>query len=77
MHAKDYSLRCIDNVYITGARFRPHGASWDPMMTMVALAMDLVDHLTLKVRVTSHVEGFDIKEIISAIDSIENAYLYQ
>ena len=46
VNAKDYSLRDIDNIYVTGAGLWPQGASWNPTMTMVALSMDLADQLT-------------------------------
>ena len=41
----DYKLRGTENVYITGGALWPQGGSWNPTMTMVALAMDLADRL--------------------------------
>lgn len=42
----DYKLNGVDNVYITGGSLWPTGASWNPTMTMVALAQDLAEKLT-------------------------------
>ncbi|MCY1058612.1 GMC oxidoreductase [Nannocystis sp. SCPEA4] len=41
----DYKLRGTHNVYVTGGGLWPQGGSWNPTMTMVALAMDLADRL--------------------------------
>lgn len=41
----DYKLRGADNVYVTGGGLWPKGGSWNPTMTMVALAFDLADKL--------------------------------
>lgn len=41
----DYKLRGINNVYVTGGGLWPTGGSWNPTVTMVALAQDLADHL--------------------------------
>src|SRR4051812_33730527 len=41
----DYRLRGAKNVYITGGTLWPQGGSWNPTMTMVALAHDLADQL--------------------------------
>jgi choline dehydrogenase-like flavoprotein len=35
----------VENVYVTGAGLWPAGGSWNPTMTMVALAQDLADQL--------------------------------
>lgn len=40
----DYRPHGIDNVYITGAALWPASGSWNPTMTMVALAQDLADN---------------------------------
>lgn len=42
----DYRLRGVENVYVTGAALWPSGGSWNPTMTMVALAQHLADTLT-------------------------------
>ncbi len=44
--ALDYRLRAAHNVYVTGGSLWPQGGSWNPTLTMVALAMDLADRLT-------------------------------
>lgn len=41
----DYRLKGSQNVYITGGGLWPQGGSWNPTLTMVALAMDLADQL--------------------------------
>lgn len=41
----DYKLRGSTNVYVTGGALWPQGGSWNPTMTMVALAQDLADKL--------------------------------
>lgn len=42
----DYRLKAAKNVYITGGGLWPQGGSWNPTMTMVALAQDLADKLS-------------------------------
>ena len=42
----DYRLRGSTNVYITGGALWPQGGSWNPTMTMTALALHLADNLT-------------------------------
>ena len=39
----DYRLRGVDNVYITGGALWPTGGSWNPVLTIVAMAMHLAD----------------------------------
>jgi len=39
----DYRLRGIENVYITGGALWPTGESWNPVLTIVAIAMHLAD----------------------------------
>jgi choline dehydrogenase-like flavoprotein len=39
----DYQLRGVDNVYITGGALWPTGGSWNPVLTIVAMAMNLAD----------------------------------
>ncbi|CAF1134365.1 unnamed protein product [Adineta ricciae] len=39
----DYRLRGVDNVYITGGALWPTGGSWNPVVTIVAMAMHLAD----------------------------------
>lgn len=39
----DYHLRGVDNVYITGGALWPTGGSWNPVLTIVAMAMHLAD----------------------------------
>jgi choline dehydrogenase-like flavoprotein len=46
--ALDYKLRGSENVYVTGGGLWPQGGSWNPTMTMVALAFDLADNLVPK-----------------------------
>ena len=41
----DYKLKVSENVYITGGALWPQGGSWNPTLTMVALAQDLADKL--------------------------------
>ena len=41
----DYRLRGIDNVYITGASLWPRGGSWNPVGTIVSMAMHLADQI--------------------------------
>ncbi|NEO30781.1 MAG: GMC family oxidoreductase [Symploca sp. SIO3C6] len=41
----DYRLKGVENVYITGASLWPTGGSWNPTLTMVALAQHLADNL--------------------------------
>ncbi len=42
----DYRLRGLENAYITGAALWPTAGSWNPTLTMVALAQHLADSLT-------------------------------
>ncbi|WP_287310440.1 GMC oxidoreductase [Moorena sp. SIO1G6] len=42
----DYRLKGVENVYITGASLWPTGGSWNPTLTMVALAQHLADNVT-------------------------------
>ena len=39
----DYRLRGIENVYVTGGALWPTGGSWNPVLTIVAMAMHLAD----------------------------------
>lgn len=41
----NYRFRGSNNVYVTGGGLWPRGGSWNPTMTMVALAQDLADKL--------------------------------
>lgn len=41
----DYRLTGVSNVYVTGGGLWPTGGSWNPTMTMTALAQDLADKL--------------------------------
>ena len=41
----DYLLRGTDNVYITGASLWPRGGSWNPVGTIVSMAMHLADQI--------------------------------
>ncbi|RSK43176.1 GMC oxidoreductase [Hymenobacter rigui] len=41
----DYRPHGIENVYVTGGALWPASGSWNPTMTMVALAQDLADNL--------------------------------
>lgn len=42
----DYRLKGVENVYVTGASLWPTAGSWNPTMTMVALAQHLADNLS-------------------------------
>lgn len=44
----DYRPRGVDNVYVTGGALWPAAGSWNPTMTMVALAQDLADRLVAR-----------------------------
>jgi choline dehydrogenase-like flavoprotein len=39
----DYRLQGVENVYITGGALWPTGGSWNPVLTIVAMAMHLAD----------------------------------
>lgn len=39
----DYRPHGVENVYVTGGALWPASGSWNPTMTMVALAQDLAD----------------------------------
>ncbi len=41
----DYRLNGVQNVFVTGGSLWPTGGSWNPTMTMVALAQDLAERL--------------------------------
>lgn len=41
----DYKLKGTKNVYITGGALWPRAGSWNPTLTMVALAADLAEQL--------------------------------
>ncbi|QUJ68743.1 GMC family oxidoreductase [Photobacterium sp. GJ3] len=41
----DYRFKGASNVYVTGGALWPQGGSWNPTLTMVALAQDLADKL--------------------------------
>lgn len=42
----DYRPRGIENVYITGGALKPTGGSWNPTLTLMALAVHLADQLS-------------------------------
>jgi choline dehydrogenase-like flavoprotein len=42
---EDYRPHGVDNVYVTGGGLWPRSGSWNPTLTMVALAQDLADKL--------------------------------
>ncbi|WP_165750088.1 GMC oxidoreductase [Cellulophaga sp. Z1A5H] len=42
----NYKVKKVENVYVTGAALWPTGASWNPTLTMVALAQHLADNLS-------------------------------
>jgi choline dehydrogenase-like flavoprotein len=42
----DYRPRGVTNVYVTGGGLWPTSGSWNPTLTMVALAQDLADRLS-------------------------------
>ncbi|CAF1259637.1 unnamed protein product [Adineta steineri] len=39
----DYRLKGVNNVYLTGGALWPTGGSWNPVLTIVAMAMHLAD----------------------------------
>ncbi len=39
----NYCLQGVDNVYITGGELWPTSGSWNPVVTIVAMAMHLAD----------------------------------
>ena len=39
----DYRLKGVENVYLTGGALWPTGGSWNPVVTIVAMAMHLAD----------------------------------
>ncbi len=41
----DYRLNGVENVFVSGGSLWPTGGSWNPTMTMVALAQDLAERL--------------------------------
>ncbi|CAF3409498.1 unnamed protein product [Rotaria socialis] len=41
----DYHIQCVNNVYITGGALWPTGGSWNPVLTIVAMAMHLADSI--------------------------------
>jgi len=43
---EDYRPHGVENVYVTGGGLWPTSGSWNPTMTMVALAQDLADNLS-------------------------------
>jgi len=45
---ESYKVKGTDNVYITGSCLFPQSGSWNPTMTMTALAMDLADKLSVE-----------------------------
>ncbi|WP_330959577.1 GMC oxidoreductase [Photobacterium sp. 53610] len=44
----NYRFKGANNVYVTGGALWPQGGSWNPTLTMVALAQDLADKLSGK-----------------------------
>jgi choline dehydrogenase-like flavoprotein len=42
----DYRPQCLENVYVTGGSLWPTAGSFNPTLTMVALAQDLADQLS-------------------------------
>ena len=44
----DYRPHGVENVYVTGGGLWPRSGSWNPTLTMVALAQDLADKLAGK-----------------------------
>ena len=49
----DYRPHGVENVYVTGGALWPASGSWNPTMTMVALAQDLADNLLKEKQTTS------------------------
>lgn len=45
----NYQLKGTDNVFVTGGGLWPRGGSWNPTLTMTALALDLADKLVSNV----------------------------
>ena len=44
----NYKLRTVRNTYVTGAALWPRGGSWNPTLTMCAMAQDCADKLSNK-----------------------------
>ena len=54
----DYQPHGVENVYVTGGGLWPKSGSWNPTLTMVALAQDLADKLANERQVeVDHEEG--------------------
>nr|WP_294934764.1 GMC oxidoreductase [uncultured Flavobacterium sp.] len=49
----DYRPHGVENVYVTGGALWPASGSWNPTMTMVALAQDLADNLLKETKTTA------------------------
>ncbi|WP_437708139.1 GMC oxidoreductase [Sorangium sp. So ce448] len=62
----DYRLRGVENVYVTGGSLWPTGGSWNPTMTMVALAQHLADGLTAQPRSGALLDDRDLEETHNA-----------
>jgi choline dehydrogenase-like flavoprotein len=50
----DYRPHQIANIHLTGAALWPTSGSWNPTLTMVALAQDLADQLLAATSGSSH-----------------------
>lgn len=60
--ATDYRLRGVENVFVTGGSLWPTGASWNPTMTMVALAQHLADSLASAALSAPSFDGYSLEE---------------
>ena len=60
----DYQLRGVHNVYITGGALWPTGGSWNPVLTIVAMAMHLADTVSQR---TSHTAAAELSHIASQL----------
>jgi hypothetical protein len=52
----DYRLQGVDNVYITGGALWPTGGSWNPVLTIVAMAMHLADTTYWLTKSSDHIK---------------------
>lgn len=57
----DYRLQDVQNVYVTGGALWPVSGSWNPTMTMVALAQHLADSLCGKKIAVPLLEGWSLE----------------
>jgi len=59
----DYRPHGVENVYVTGGALWPASGSWNPTMTMVALAQDLADQQLDNVNAANQQPTSDLTEV--------------